>query len=174
LANSDDTTLDQMSEVVEYIKDNRDLIDGITTSKVSVSDIIDNLTTSDAKKPLSAKQGVALKAEIDTKVTAVSGKGLSTNDYTTTEKNKLSGIAEGAEVNQNAFSSVVIGSTTITADTKTDTLTISVGNNITVTPDSTNDTITISAVDTTYDAITDDEIDAICGQVIEMGDEVQL
>lgn len=31
-----------------------------------------------------------------------SGKGLSTNDYTTTEKNKLAGIAEGAEVNVNA------------------------------------------------------------------------
>ena len=28
-----------------------------------------------------------------------SGKGLSTNDYTTTEKNKLSGIASGAQVN---------------------------------------------------------------------------
>jgi hypothetical protein len=31
-----------------------------------------------------------------------SGKGLSTNDYTTAEKNKLSGIASGAEVNVNA------------------------------------------------------------------------
>ena len=30
------------------------------------------------------------------------GKGLSTNDYTTTEKTKLAGIAEGAEVNVNA------------------------------------------------------------------------
>ena len=33
------------------------------------------------------------------KVDKVSGKGLSTNDYTTAEKNKLSGIAAGAEVN---------------------------------------------------------------------------
>ena len=33
------------------------------------------------------------------KVDKVSGKGLSTNDYTTAEKNKLAGIAEGAEVN---------------------------------------------------------------------------
>lgn len=33
------------------------------------------------------------------KVDKVTGKGLSTNDYTTTEKNKLAGIAEGAEVN---------------------------------------------------------------------------
>ena len=45
LANSDDTTLDQMAEVVDYIKSNRDLISEITTNKVNVSDIIDNLTT---------------------------------------------------------------------------------------------------------------------------------
>lgn len=32
----------------------------------------------------------------DNKVTKETGKGLSTNDYTTTEKNKLSGIATGA------------------------------------------------------------------------------
>ena len=35
-------------------------------------------------------------------VEKVSGKGLSTNDYTTTDKNKLSGIASGAEVNVQA------------------------------------------------------------------------
>lgn len=37
--------------------------------------------------------------ELNKKVDKVSGKGLSTNDYTTDEKNKLSGIAAGAEVN---------------------------------------------------------------------------
>ena len=36
---------------------------------------------------------------IANKVDIEEGKGLSTNDYTTTEKNKLSGIAVGAEVN---------------------------------------------------------------------------
>lgn len=65
LANSDDTTLDQMSEVVAYIKSNKSLIEAITTSKVNVTDIIDNLTTNVSNKPLSAKQGVALKALID-------------------------------------------------------------------------------------------------------------
>lgn len=65
LADSDDTTLDQMSEVVAYIKSNKSLIDAITTSKVNVSDIIDNLTTNVSNKPLSAAQGVALKAMID-------------------------------------------------------------------------------------------------------------
>ena len=65
LADSDDTTLDQMSEIVTYIKSNKSLIDAITTSKVNVSDIIDNLTTNVSNKPLSASQGVKLKALID-------------------------------------------------------------------------------------------------------------
>ncbi len=65
LLDSDDTTLDQMSEIVAYIKANKSLIDSITTSKVNVSDIIDNLTTSVSNKPLSAKQGVMLKSLID-------------------------------------------------------------------------------------------------------------
>lgn len=37
--------------------------------------------------------------ELDLKVDKEAGKGLSTNDYTTTEKNKLAGIESGAEVN---------------------------------------------------------------------------
>lgn len=65
LANSTDEDLDQMAELVAYIKSNKSLIDSITTSKVSVSDIIDNLTSNVSNKPLSAAQGVALKALID-------------------------------------------------------------------------------------------------------------
>lgn len=65
LADSDDETLDQTSEIVEYIKSNKSLIDAITTSKINVADIIDNLTTNVSNKPLSAAQGVALKALID-------------------------------------------------------------------------------------------------------------
>ena len=66
------------------------------------------------------------------------------------DKSKLDGIAAGAEVNQKAFSNVTVGSTTIAADSKTDTLTIAAGNNITLTPDATNDKITIAAKDTIY------------------------
>ena len=65
LADSDDTTLDQLSEVVVYIKSNRSLIEAITTSKVSVADIVDNLTTNASNKPLSAAQGVVIKTLID-------------------------------------------------------------------------------------------------------------
>lgn len=166
------------------------------------------------------------------KVDKISGKGLSTNDYTTAEKNKLASIAEGANktivdselsststdpvqnkvvnaaindlstlvgdtavatqisnavaskadashthddryyteseidtklsgksdtshthstyVNQNAFSNIKVGNTTVAADTATDTVTLVAGNNITITPDATNDKITIAATDTVY------------------------
>lgn len=40
-----------------------------------------------------------LQSALDNKVSKVTGKGLSTNDYTTAEKTKLSGIAEGAQKN---------------------------------------------------------------------------
>lgn len=61
LADSDDETLDQMSEVVSYIKNNKDLIDGITTSKVNVSDIVNDLNSDATDKPLAAAQGKELK-----------------------------------------------------------------------------------------------------------------
>ena len=66
----------------------------------------------------------------------------------------MNGIAANAEVNQNAFSNVVVGSTTIAADSKTDTVTLAAGSNVTLTPDATNDKITIAATDTTYSANT--------------------
>ena len=65
LADSDDTTLDQMSEIVTYIKSNKSLIEDVTTNKVNVTDIINNLTTNVTNKPLSAAQGVAIKGLID-------------------------------------------------------------------------------------------------------------
>jgi len=64
---------------------------------------------------------------------------MSSGDYS-----KLYGIATGAEVNQNAFSNVKVGSSTIAADTKTDTLELVAGSNVTLTPDATNDKVTIS------------------------------
>lgn len=45
----------------------------------------------------------ATKDQLEDKVDKVIGKDLSTNDYTTEEKNKLARIQDGAQVNQNAF-----------------------------------------------------------------------
>lgn len=63
----------------------------------------------------------ALESAIGNKVNKENGKGLSTNDYTTAEKTKLAGIAEGAQVNSitgvkgSAESSYRIGQVNITA-----------------------------------------------------------
>ena len=86
IANSTDTDLDQLAELVAYIKDNRELIEQVTTGKISVSDIVNNLTTNVENKPLSAAQGVAIKALIDTANTAIAGKP----DLSETEINTLS------------------------------------------------------------------------------------
>ena len=59
----------------------------------SAGNIVDDLTTGGATAALSAEQGKVLKGLVDTKVDKVSGKQLSTNDYTTAEKNKLAGLS---------------------------------------------------------------------------------
>ena len=135
-------------------------IDGLATETYvdnKVAGIVDSApATLDTLNELAAALGddpnfaTTVATQIGTKVDKVDGKGLSTNDYTTTEKTKLSGIAEGAEVNQNAFSNIVVGSTTVAADSKTDTLTLVAGTNVTLTPDATNDKITIASKDTIY------------------------
>jgi hypothetical protein len=68
------------------------------------------------------------------------------------DKSKLNGIASGAEVNQNAFGNVKVGSTTIQADGKTDTLELVAGTNISLTPDATNDRVTINVSGTVASA----------------------
>ena len=79
----------------------------------SVVDLTPYLTKEDAGRTYAAKAttlegyGItdaytqsAVDTELDKKVDKVTGKGLSTNDYTTAEKTKLTGIATGAEVNK--------------------------------------------------------------------------
>lgn len=66
-------------------------LDGIATGATAVT--VDSSITSSSTNPVeSAAIYTALAGKVDTE----SGKGLSSNDYTTTEKNKLAGIAEGA------------------------------------------------------------------------------
>lgn len=78
------------------------IVNGGNTKKVTVTKI---------------KEGLATTTYVDTqdnlKVDKVTGKGLSTEDYTTTEKSKLAGIASGAEVNVNADWNSVFGDSQI-------------------------------------------------------------
>jgi hypothetical protein len=57
----------------------------------------DNLTSTSTTRGLAANQGRVLN---EIKVDKVAGKGLSENDYTTTEKNKLANIEPNAQVNK--------------------------------------------------------------------------
>lgn len=63
---------------------------------------------------------------------------------TAAERTKLAGITAGAEVNQNAISKVVVGSTTITATGKTDTLKLEAGTGISLAAATADKKVTIS------------------------------
>ena len=69
----------------EYTKINTGF-DRVETDIDALNDLVDDIDT-------------LIKGLDDGKVDKISGKGLSTNDYTTDEKNKLAGIEAGAEVN---------------------------------------------------------------------------
>ena len=84
----------------------------------------------------------AEKGHVHTVATANTNGFLSNAD-----KQKLDKIASGAEVNQNTFSNIKVGTNTIQADNKQDTLEITAGNNVTITPDVTNDKLTIAFSD---------------------------
>ena len=76
----------------------------------------------------------AVNKAIGDKVDKEEGMGLSSNDYTDTDKLKVDSIKENAEENQNAFSNIIInsGQHLITADDKTDNFSLIAGKNITL------------------------------------------
>ena len=76
LVNSDDGTLDEIQEIVDFIKVNRDTLENLTIASI-------------------AGLGSALSDKVD----KVTGKGLSENDFTDELLDKLISIATGAEVN---------------------------------------------------------------------------
>jgi hypothetical protein len=78
------------------------------------------------------------------KVDKVSGKQLSTEDYSAADKAKLAAIAAGAEVNQNAFAQV----NNIPAGSKSDTVNMAGGTGITITTNPSTKTLTITATGT--------------------------
>lgn len=85
----------------------RDLSTESTTARAAEKKNADNIASNtQAIQKEVTDRNAAIKVETDratiaesNKVDKIVGKGLSTNDYTTNEKNKLAGIASGAEVN---------------------------------------------------------------------------
>lgn len=73
----------------------------------------------------SATATYATIATVGNKVDKVEGKGLSTNDYTTPEKNKLGGIAAGAQVN--VIESIKVNGQAQAVDSKSVNITVPTG-----------------------------------------------
>lgn len=70
------------------------------------------------------------------------------------DKQKLNGITEGAEPNQNAFSKVTVNGKQANASEKTDNFNVAAGENVTLTLDDSTKTLTIASKDTTYSVAT--------------------
>ena len=69
-------------------------LDGIDTQANKT--VVDSALSLTSENPV---QNKVIKSALDNKVSTESGKGLSSNDYTSAEKTKLSGIDTGAQVN---------------------------------------------------------------------------
>lgn len=136
LTNNDEGSTDHVQIIT--IPDNN------TTYTVSLNESTNEIVLTDSL-------GNTMKVKPSNASTSLDG-FMSKND-----KSKLDGIASGAEVNQNAFSNVIVDGTTISADSKTDTLTFIAGSNITITPNAANDSITIASsyTNTTYELTQD-------------------
>lgn len=158
----DDTTTDQLSELLTLIENNATDIESITSGKVNVSDIVNNLTTNVTNKPLSAAQGVAIKSLIDALDLALdTHDGNTTKHITSTERtnwntaythSQAAHAPSNAQANQNAFSNIAVsGQTTVAADTATDTVTFA-GSNVSITTDATNDKVTFTVANGTTSA----------------------
>ena len=93
---TDFNTLD--SKVNQNISNINTLTDNKLDKVFYEYDIINYATNSSVSNAITGLAGDVLP-ELEKKVNKVDGKGLSTNDYTTAEKNKLSSIESGAQVN---------------------------------------------------------------------------
>lgn len=92
--------------IVGIQKNGTDVAANSSTRKVNITVPTKVSELENDSKYLTSHQSLAnyalktdVQASLDTKVDKVTGKSLSTNDYTTAEKNKLAGIATGAQVN---------------------------------------------------------------------------
>ena len=70
----EDEEILSMSEIIGGFEDVEALIKSLKENKVSVSDVINNLTTNNTKKPLSAAQGFVLKGLVDNLVKSLEEK----------------------------------------------------------------------------------------------------
>lgn len=114
---SDDQTINTFKELIDYAASHQGeystLSGEVQANKTAIATLNGTGAGSVSKAVSDAIDAAKtdLQTEIDKKVDAVEGKGLSSNDYTGAEKTKLGGIAEGAQVNK--IESVKVGGTAL-------------------------------------------------------------
>lgn len=91
-------TLKEISDWISTHTDSAATMNSQITANKNAIDTLNGTGAGSVSKAVADAQAT-LQASIDGKVSKETGKGLSTNDYTTAEKNKLKNIAEGAQVN---------------------------------------------------------------------------
>lgn len=69
---ANDTDLNTIQEIIDRIKSDEGLLGSLTTGKVNVSDVVNNLTSTSTTQPLSAAQGKALNDLLTTLTGSVS------------------------------------------------------------------------------------------------------
>ena len=125
----DDETKDELSEVLTLIENNKGTLESLTTSKVNVTDIIDNLTTNVSNKPLSAAQGVVLKALIDAITDTDTTYDLAASKSSTNGNVTLNLTAAGSGSGTDSVSIKGSGATTVTTDASGNIIVSSTDNN---------------------------------------------
>ena len=135
LINGAPETLDTLGEIATAMEDNKTVVDALQSaigSKAAASDLASH--TGNTTVHITSAE----RTKWNTAATHASSAHAPSN----------------AQANQNAFSNIVVGSTTVAADSPTDTVTLA-GSNVTLTPDATNDKVTIG--------ITKDNVTAALG-----------
>ncbi len=97
----DNPTFDQLSELIAQIEANAGTIEQLTNGKVNVADIVNNLTSNVANKPLSAAQGVILKGLVDN-LSTVANNAAATAGNAATAANEAKNLATTANTNATA------------------------------------------------------------------------
>lgn len=128
LAGKVDTVSGKGLSTEDYTSAEKTKLAGIAEGATAVT--VDSTLSGTSENPV---QNKVINAALAGKVDTVTGKGLSTNDYTDAEKTKLAGIAEGA----NAYTLPVATSSTLGG--------VKQGANVSIALDG-----TLSATDTTY------------------------
>ena len=111
--------VDIHNTIIDFVNDDdfvtRDELSNVATSG-SYNDLLNTPAIPMVPSNVSAftnDAGYLVAGDIENKVDKVSGKGLSTNDYTTDEKNKLAGIASGATANTGTITGVILNGTSV-------------------------------------------------------------